>query len=290
MLNIKKILLPVDFQSPGLSVVHQAAGLARRFHSEVIVLHALTPLSYSAGELPGAYVPASRDDLLAELIRQAERQLERCLKPELEGLKVQRLLRKGDPAMEIVKAARELAADLIVMPTHGYGPFRRFLLGSVTAKVLHDSDCPVWTGAHIEEQAPSAFAIRKIICAIDLSEHSRNTISWAAQMAAEFGAQLIVAHIVAEPDVYSSVEPHDKAEWQKALVSSAAKRIAEIQREVGSSAPVFIGSGNIPDALSRTALDQKADLLVIGRNPSAGHLRGTGYGLIRESRLPVLSV
>ena len=107
MLNIKKILLPVDFQRPGLSVVHQAATLARRFHSEVILLHAVTPLSYSAGDLPGAYVPASRDDLLAELIRQAERQLERCLKPEVEGLKVERLLRKGDPALEIVKAARE---------------------------------------------------------------------------------------------------------------------------------------------------------------------------------------
>ncbi len=40
------------------------------------------------------------------------------------------------------------------MPTHGYGPFRRFILGSVTAKVLHDADCPVWTGVHLEEAPP----------------------------------------------------------------------------------------------------------------------------------------
>ncbi len=162
MLNIKKILLPVDFERPGLSVVHQAATLARRFHSEVILLHAVTPLSYSAGDLPGAYVPASRDDLLAELIRQAERQLERCLKPELEGLKVERLLRKGDPSLEIVKAAREQAADLIVMPTHGYGPFRRFLLGSVTAKVLQDRDCPGWKGRNQKKRPPARSRFAKL--------------------------------------------------------------------------------------------------------------------------------
>ena len=290
MLNIEKILLPVDFDRPSLRVVHQAAILARHFRSEIIVLHVVTPLSYSAGDLQGDYIPASRDDLLAELIRQAESRLEQCLRPELEGLPVERVLRKGDPALEIVKAARELAADLIVMPTHGYGLFRRFLLGSVTAKVLHDSDCPVWTGAHIEEQIPSPFTMRKIICAIDLSEHGRNTLSWAAQMASEFGAQLILTHIVADLDGYNAVEPHAMAQWQEALASSAAKRIGEIQREAGTSAPVFIDSGDIPKVLSRIALDQKADLLVIGRNPSAGHLRGTGYGLIRESRLPVLSV
>jgi nucleotide-binding universal stress UspA family protein len=41
-------------------------------------------------------------------------------------------------------------ASLIILPTHGYGPFRRFLLGSATAKVLRDADCPVLIGAHME--------------------------------------------------------------------------------------------------------------------------------------------
>jgi len=59
---------------------------------------------------------------------------------------------------------------------------------------------------------------------------------------------------------------------------------------MGTSAPVFVDSGDIPNVLSRMALEQRTDLLVIGRNPSVGHLRGTGYGIIRESRVPVLSV
>ena len=49
------------------------------------------------------------------------------------------------------KWAKANQIDLIMMPTHGYGRFRALLLGSVTAKVLHDADCPVWTAVHREE-------------------------------------------------------------------------------------------------------------------------------------------
>lgn len=54
---------------------------------------------------------------------------------------MKRVLRSGEPAAEIVAYANNHDSDLIIMPTHGYGVFRRRLLGSITAKVLHDSDC-----------------------------------------------------------------------------------------------------------------------------------------------------
>ena len=94
MLRMKKILLPVEFQDPSLSVVHQAAALARHFHSEIVMLNVVTPLSYSAGTLEGSYVPTGREDLLAELIRQAQKDLDQHLKPELQGLAVKRMLRE----------------------------------------------------------------------------------------------------------------------------------------------------------------------------------------------------
>jgi hypothetical protein len=55
---------------------------------------------------------------------------------------------EGDPASIITEYAARNRVDLIMMPTHGYGTFRSLLLGSVTAKVLHDAECPVWTGVH----------------------------------------------------------------------------------------------------------------------------------------------
>ena len=67
------------------------------------------------------------------------------------GVTVERVIQDGAPAEIIARYVRERGVDLIVMPTHGYGGFRRVLLGSVTAKVLHEVRCPVWTTAHSED-------------------------------------------------------------------------------------------------------------------------------------------
>ena len=154
MLNIQKILVPVVFADTSRHVVRQAAWLARRFHAEIVLLHVVTPLSYPAGVLESGHEITARD-LHAHIVQRAQKDLDQALRPEFDGIAVTRVLLRGDPAREIVKTARDQNVDLIVMSTHGYGAFYRFLLGSVTAKVLHESDCPVWTGAHLEE-APSA--------------------------------------------------------------------------------------------------------------------------------------
>ncbi len=289
MARISRILLPVDFQQTSLRVVHQAAVLARHFRSEIVMLHVVTPLSYSAGMLEGNYVPANLNDLLKELLRVAQKNLDRALGPELDGLAVRRLLVEGDPASTIVQKAREEKVDLIVMPTHGYGGFRRFLLGSVTAKVLHDSEYPVWTGAHVEEEPAREFAIRNILCAIDLSEHSPKTMRWAAQLAAEFGARITIAHVTAGVDVFRPDGFDYGPVWKQELAQSAARQIAKLQEELGIDGKVFIESGDVPKRLHDAATQNEADVLVIGR-PAHGRLRATGYGIIRESHVPVLSI
>jgi nucleotide-binding universal stress UspA family protein len=289
MLKIGRILLPIDFLGSSKHVVHQAAALARHFRSEIVMLHVVTPLSYSAAMIEGNFVPANLDDLLKELIHQAQKRLDQALGPELEGITVRRVLLEGDPALTIVETARAEKADLIAMPTHGYGAFRRFLLGSVTAKVLHDSDCPVWTSAHLEEAPNREFSIRNILCAVDLSSHSSKTVQWAAQMAAEFNARLTIAHITAGMELYGPGPYQVDPSWTEALVSSASRQLKNLQQEVGTKAEVFIGSGDVPKMLSDAARQTSADVLIVGR-PPRGRLRATGYGIIRESYVPVLSV
>ncbi len=291
MLEFNKILLPVDLQAPTPRVVHQAAVVARQYNSEILLLHVVTPMSYAAANLTGNYVPATREDLLAELLRQAERQLDEALKTELAGLAVKRLLRKGDPAEEIVRAAREEKAGLIVMPTHGFGVFRRFLLGSVTAKVLHDSEIPVWTGAHLEEKPERDFALKTILCAVDLSAHSGATASRAAALAAKFGAELKLVNVIAGPRV-DGPGPDGEAfpEWKEALTIATAQRMAKLQEQIGTKAAVLMETGDPPKAIAQAAKDSRADLLVVGRKSPGKHLGGTAYGIIRESHIPVLSL
>jgi nucleotide-binding universal stress UspA family protein len=288
MATIERILLPVDFDDASKPIAHQAAILARHHGSEMILLHAITPMTYSFGMLEGNYVPANLDDVRAELIRQAKKSLTGFLSTELDGIRVRRVLHHGDPAHLIVCCARDEKADLIMMSTHGYGAFRRFLLGSVTAKVLHDSEIPVWTGAHIAEHPADNFALRHILCAIDLGPHSVTALRWAAQFAADFGARLTVTYITPAAEQYGpGGYPADPA-WRETLVSSARDHINRIQQQAGTKAEIVIQSGDVPPVLNRIVVETSADLLVIGR--PAGRLRAAGYAIVRASQVPVVSV
>ena len=288
---MNKILLPVELPHAEPRVVQQAAFLARHFHSEILLLHVVTPLSYPAGVLESGHEITAKD-LHAEIIKRAQNDLDESLRSELDGITVRRLLLKGDPAREIVQTARNEKADLIVISTHGHGVLYRFLLGSVAAKVLHDSDCPVWTGAHLEGPPAGEFAIRKILCAVDLTPHSRNTVSRAAQIAAEFGAELALVHITAGVESYGPGGSHVVPEWKETLQGYASKEIARLQQDVGTKVQVIIDSGDVHKLLNQAAEQVKADLLIIGHMPPGGHLgeNGSGYTIIRESHVPVLTI
>ncbi|MGO9016648.1 MAG: universal stress protein [Dissulfurispiraceae bacterium] len=277
MLNIKKILLPVDFPNISLRVIHQAAALARHFHSEIVMLHVVTELTHPGGVRE--YGPGSAGwDML-----------DRSLGPELDGLTIQRMLVKGSAARAIVETAEEEKAHMIMMPSYGQ-TFSQFLLGSVTAKVLHGTECPVWTDAHVEVSPVQGFAIRNILCAVDFSPYNQKAVSWAVQLASEFRARLTLAHVTAGVEIWgpggSSVNP----EWKEVLVGYASEHIAELQRDIGIKADVFIGSGDVPKVLRQAAAQTKADLLVTGCNPYGGHLRTHGYSIICAVQIPVLSV
>jgi nucleotide-binding universal stress UspA family protein len=288
MPNIKKILLPVDFPNPSLRVVHQAAALARHFHSEIVMLHVMTALSHAAG-VPEGGPELAHWDMLAEIMSGAEKNLDASLRPELDDLKIERVLAKGGAAQAIVRTAQVEKADLIMMPSHG-DSFSQFLLGSVTAKVLHGTECPVWTGAHLDESPAHDFAIRNVLCAVDFNLHNRNAVSWAAQMAAEFGARLTLAHVTAGVELWGPGGSYINPEWKEALVSDASQRIAKLQQNMGIKADVFIGSGDAPKVLCEAAKQTKADLLVTGCYPYGGRLRTHGYAIICAVSIPVLSV
>ena len=120
----------------------------------------MTTPSHAAG-MPEDSHELADWDLVAAVIRQAQKQQDPSLGPELDGLTIQRKLVKGDAALEIVQTAQEEKADLIMMPSHSF-TFYQFLLGSVTAKVLHGTECPVWTGPHVQESPAQKFAIRNV--------------------------------------------------------------------------------------------------------------------------------
>jgi nucleotide-binding universal stress UspA family protein len=288
MLTIKKILLPVDFPDTSLPVIHQAALLARHFHSEIEMLHVITARSREAG-VPNEGPELVRWDLLAQILQVAQKNLDQSLQSELEGLPVHCILAKGAPAQAIMETAQQQNPDLIMMPSHGV-TFDQFLMGTVTAKVLSATDCPVWTGAHIKESPAQKFALRNVLCAVDFRPHNRKTVLWASQLAAEFGARLTLANVTAGVESWGPGGDYVNPEWKKELVGDASQHLADLQKEMGIAADIFVGSGDVPKALSQAAKQTNADLLVTGCQAYGGFLRTHGYAIICALSIPVLSI
>jgi len=288
MKSLAKILLPVDFSERSLGAARYAKTLVDHFHSELTLLHVLTPPHYEFGalELGGSMLT----ELYANREAQVEKELETFLAGELEGIEPNRVVLDGDPARRIVEYAHAEDAGLIVMPTHGYGPFRQFILGSITAKVLHDADCPVWTGVHLEETAqlpPMPF--QNIVCAIDLGPQSCKALEWATTMQKEFGARLTVVHAMACSANGAPGDCSGRSEMEFAVRDD----LQRLQQRFGTELDVAIEAGDPPKVVCQIAERQKADLLVIGRGSAAGvfgRLRTNAYAMIRQSPCPVVSV
>ena len=110
-------------------------------------------------------------------------------------------------------------------------------------------------------------------------------------MAAAVDATLTLVHITA---AWSSSAPADPMSTPGGRRDRRLRRqeIAKLQQDVGTEAEVIIDSGNVPELLNRAAEQTNADVLVIGHTPGRGHFgdNGNGYGIIRQSHIPVLSV
>jgi nucleotide-binding universal stress UspA family protein len=272
----KKILFPVDFSERCTAAARMAETFTGHFQAELTLAHVVEPLTYN--------------DISIDINAVGERQLSGYLVDELKHFDVQRVLLTGDPASQIVDYAQSQNFDLIMLPTHGYGTFRRLILGSVTAKILHDALCPVWTGVHME-QVPRLedIAFRKIVCAIDLGAQTCPTLRWSKQFASEFGAEFQVVHAIPEPsdNAFADIREED-------LLSEAEAKIAEALKSVASDAKVSVlMAADIPRAVCAFVAREKADLLVIGRSVHTGladRLRANAYAIIRQSPCPVVSV
>jgi len=218
----------------------------------------------------------------------AQDRLNSTCNAELAGMNVARVLLEGFPNERIIEYASEREVDLIVLPTHGYGPFRRFLLGSVTAKVLHDAECAVLTGAHMEDPKLEQIHFNKIAAAIDLSDGSAKVISEAKALADRLGAKLVILHAM------SGLNAHVGFNLEKAhelhFESAVKERVAELTK--GLDVETLIETGDPGKTIASLVKSTHTDLVVIARSTSHGLavMRSYSYSIVRESGVPVLSV
>jgi nucleotide-binding universal stress UspA family protein len=294
MFKPKLLVVPVDFSERAGATAKHALAMAKNFGSELIFVHVVpkVPFEYAAfegGAYTGAFWPKEE-----ELKDSATRTMDTFVEKLAPQVEVEKLVLMGDPTAKIEELTRERGADLVLIPTHGYGTFRRFVLGSVTSKLLHDLDCPVFTGTHISKiPAYDPHPYQRIACAVDLGEQSERVLRWAWDLARACKSEFTVIHAAPSLELGATYGDWFPVDARDVLVKGATERLDKVMAKVGCTGSVYIESAYAVSYVDRMAAESKADVLVIGRSPKEGllgRLRTHAYAIIRESPCPVISV
>jgi len=291
MPRFKHILFPVDYSPRCVAAIPFVQDMLRNSGARLTTIYALPIPFYPPDVAWPGLVQVQEEDLESAKIRLENFNREQFANVA-DGTVIQAVCDSGDPASAIIAFAETNDVDLIMMPTHGYGPFRSLLLGSVTAKVLHDARCPVWTSAHIEDPgAEEHIRVRSILCAVDTKKEDIGVLHLAKCVAKDEDAELRIVHafpqIAVRPDKYLDQElEHDLAE-------AAWHELSQMQREVGLDVPVVVEGGKIAEVVRGAVNRFDADLVIIGRGAALhepfGRLRTNVYSIVRDSPRPVLS-
>jgi len=287
------VLFPVDFSLRCEATIPFVKEMVRRSRAKLTLLHVVEiPVDWYAALTPSLHMPWDEFETQYKLGRE-------CLGGfacryfgdiSREG-PVETICERGDPGYAIVAQSESTGSDLIMMPTHGKGPFRSLFLGSVTARVLHNAECAVWTDAHLETGLSSDYLkIHKILCAVDREEQAVGLIRGSMELAQVYGAEVELVHAVVAAEARSidhfDVDPSDF------FISSAADEIAATQQQAGSDLKLHLGAGSVRDVIQDAAIRFGADLVVIGRGhiqKPFSRLRSHAYSIIKDSPCPVLS-
>ncbi len=137
---IKRILAPTDFSPASKKALKYALRFARDYGSELTVLHVIEPAASPTFEESPAAPAFSKAEMAdaGESLRTLVKSFRGAGVPG-----VRSTIRTGVAAHEIVEAAKELDADLIVIATRGYAGWEHLVIGSTAARVARAAPCPV---------------------------------------------------------------------------------------------------------------------------------------------------
>jgi len=149
MIKIETILCPIDYSVYSEKALEYAIALAEKYQAKLYLIHVLDIRIYDMND-PDLYnvniVEKGTIDKLKE-------RLLRCIREDIKGkISVEAVVVQGVPFAEIIRAAKEYVADLIVIGTHGRTGLSQAIMGSVAERVVRKSPCPVLTIRHPEHE------------------------------------------------------------------------------------------------------------------------------------------
>lgn len=301
MIEIPRILCPIDFSDYSRRALDHAVAIARWYKSTVTVLH-VSPSAQAAPVGPGPVVfepillsPVDRDRLLADTKAFASTE-------SAPGITIDAAVREGAVAAEILEHAETMQANLLVIGTHGRSGFERLLLGSVAERVLRKARCPVMTvPGRLPDAVPAGPVLyKRILCPVDFSDASLHALKYAISLAQEADGALTILHVVAHELENSSDIDFATAMTVGEFLKEREEALRRRLREQVASASEFcrvdssVAHGKPWREVLRVAAEQHSDLIVMGvqgRGAADLWLFGsTTQHVVREAPCPVLTL
>jgi nucleotide-binding universal stress UspA family protein len=263
-----------------------ALAQASEFGADLIVFHAYDTLVVAASETSGIryydYAAAARAETkmlepLADRVRAA-------------GIRCEVVARPGLPADQIISFLREREVDRIVMGTHSPGPVGKLLVGSVAEAVLRTARVPVYiVGPEVVSGNYRKFATRTILCAVSLQEASHIVAGFAAELAAQHNARLILQHVI---------RPQERHEVlaSRSIDQIEADLMGLVPTELTAKIAVqtIVVPGDPTEELLYQGRAQLADLIVLGAQGASAFAaitrHGVVYKVLAHSHCPVITL
>lgn len=283
--HVRRILCPVDFSDPSAGAVEQAAALARACGAEMNAVFVLPAAEHEAGE---------------DVLRAANRDVEMFLRrARAVGVPVRVSLRSGDPGSQILAAAGEGPADMIVMATEAR-PAPAPRLGSVADTVLRNARCPVLTVRSPRPcpRPPSQEPAGGILCAVDLGSLTGSAADHAVFVGRMTGRPVTLLHVLEDLpqcEAAAKLARLDWPAWRDGLLEDARIRLRAAAAAAGAQCGTeAVGGGKAYREILQRANETAAALIVIGAHGAdplhEGFLGSNAEHVVRAAACPVMTV
>lgn len=295
VLQIQRILVPVDFSEPSKKAVAYGMSLALELDATLTLAHVVpfppalaVPFPVEGQHVSDEYMDETRQKL-RELI---DDEFRSSIQSSFD-------VRAGDIEDQLLSLAEESSADLIVMGTHGRRRFERWFLGSVTEHILRKMPAPVLTVSHLDTDhdidKPRPVRMTKVLYATDLSAVAAKGMETAIAFSHRFAADLIVLHVTRQPGGINI--PVASAEQRERVREGLYNRLAASLPEKLRHDPrvrLELLEGVPYETILKIADIEHADLIMLNTQSRSGLdralLGSTAERVIRGAHVPVLSV
>lgn len=276
----KRILAPTDFSDLATYGVKYAREIALRTDAELVVMYAnpfLPPPHFLEAQL------AAIGDALERSKEQAAEELARYAEEHAAAIANRRTMIADDyPINAIVNTSREQQSDLIVMGTHGRSGWNRFMMGSITERVLRQTDIPLLAVRPQESRGLLVTpTIRRILCPVDGGAAAETAYQHAVDLGRILHADVTVVQVVENSN-------------DDAKTSGISSQLARLTESSAGAVRTLILRGSPAETLIEFARDEGSDLIVLGarhrRFADTTTLGATTLRVLRHAPCPVMTV